>query len=35
MQKFDVNNLVNRARPGLAGTQFRSSDYTVEELPGQ
>ena len=35
MQKYDVNNLVNRARPGLAGTQFRSSDYTVEELPGQ
>lgn len=35
MQKYDINNLVNRARPGLAGTQFRSSDYTVEELPGQ
>jgi hypothetical protein len=35
MQKYDVNNLVNRARPGLAGTQFRSSDYIVEELPGQ
>ena len=35
IQKYDVNNLVDRARPGLAGTQFRSSDYTVEELPGQ
>jgi hypothetical protein len=35
IQKYDVNNLVDRARPGSAGTQFRSSDYTVEELPGQ
>jgi len=33
IQKYDVNNLVDRARPGSAGTQFRSSDYTVEELP--
>ena len=35
MQKFNINSLANRARPGLAGTQFKSSDYTVEELPGQ
>jgi hypothetical protein len=34
MQKYDVNSLVNRARPGLADTTFKSSDYTVEELPG-
>jgi len=35
MQKYDINSLVNRARPGLANTTFKSSDYTVEELPGQ
>lgn len=35
MQKFDVNSLINKAKPGLAGTQFKSSDFTVEELTGQ
>ena len=34
MNKFSTPNLINRGRPGLAGTQFKSSDYTVEELPG-
>jgi hypothetical protein len=34
MQKYNINNLVNKARPGLADTTFKSSDYTVEELPG-
>lgn len=35
MQKYDINSLVNRAKPGLADTTFKSSDYTVEELSGQ
>jgi hypothetical protein len=34
MNKFSTPNLINRGRPGLAGTQFKSSDYTIEELPG-
>ena len=34
MQQFNINNLADRARPGLAGTTFKSSDYTIEELPG-
>ena len=34
MQQFNINSLADRARPGLAGTTFKSSDYTIEELPG-
>jgi hypothetical protein len=33
MTKFNTSNLINRGRPGLANTQFKSSDFTVEELP--
>lgn len=33
MAKFSTSNLINRGRPGLANTQFNSSDFTVEELP--
>jgi hypothetical protein len=34
MQKFNINSLADRARSGSAGTTYKSSDYTVEELPG-
>jgi len=35
MQQFNVNSLADRARSGSTGTTYKSSDYTVEELPGQ
>jgi hypothetical protein len=31
-QKFSVNALSGRAKPGMANTQFKSSDFTVEAL---
>jgi hypothetical protein len=34
IQQFNVNSLADRARPGSADTTYKSSDYTVEELPG-
>ena len=31
-QKYSVNALSGRAKPGMANTQFKSSDFTVEAL---